>query len=58
MPVMQIPGFDTWVGKISWDRKWPGEFVYLVYLPGEFLGYEAWQATVQGAAKSQTLLID
>ena len=29
------PGFDSWVGKILWRRKWQST---LVFLPGEFHG--------------------
>ena len=45
------PGFDPWVGKIPWRRKWN---------PLQYSGLEnsmdrgAWRATVQGIAKSQT----
>ena len=44
-------GFDPWVGKVPWRRKWqptPG------FLPGESHG--AWQATVHGVAESRTRL--
>ena len=53
-PVMQRPGFDPWVGKIPWKRRW---LPTPVFLPGESHG-QAWQATVLGAAKSQTQLSD
>ena len=46
------PGFNPWVGKIPWRRKWqptPG------FLLGESHG-EAWWATVHGVAKSWTQL--
>ena len=33
MPAMQRPGFDPWVGNISWIRKW---LPTPVFLPGEF----------------------
>ena len=41
-------GFDPWVGKISWRRKWPPT---PVFLPGEFhgqrslVGYNPWGCT-------------
>lgn len=54
LPATQIPGFDTGVGKISWDRKWPGEFVYIVYLPGEFMDKKPGRLQSRGATKSQT----
>ena len=40
-----VPGFDPWVGKIPWRRKWQPT---PVFLPGEFhgqrslLGYSPW----------------
>ena len=40
-------GFDPWVRKIPWRRKWQPT---PVFLPGESHG--AWQATVHGVAKS------
>ena len=63
---MQETGFDSWVGKIPWRRKWQAT---PVFLPGEFHGENsilayriptrgAWRATVYGVAKSQTLLSD
>ena len=42
------PGFDPWVRRIPWRRKWqptPG------FLPGKSHG--AWQATIHGVAKSE-----
>ena len=42
---MQGPGFDSWVGKTPWRRKWQPT---LVFLPGEFhgqrsmVGYSSW----------------
>ena len=47
------PGFDPWVGKILWRRKWQPT---LVFLPGEFcgqrslVGYSPW-----GHKESDTL---
>ena len=48
------PGFDPWVGKIPWRRKWQPT---PVFLPGESHG-GAWRATVHGVAKSRTRLSD
>ena len=42
---MQRPGFDPWVGKIPWRRKWQPT---LVFLPGKshgqrtLVGYSTW----------------
>ena len=33
--VWETQGFDSWVGKILWSRKWQPS---LVFLPGEFHG--------------------
>jgi len=44
-------GFDPWVRKIPWRRKWqptPG------FLPGKPIDRGAWRATVHGVAQSQT----
>jgi len=35
LPAMQETGFDSWVGKIPWRRKWQP---IPVFLPGESLG--------------------
>ena len=35
LPAMQETGFDPWVGKIPWRRKWHPT---LVLWPGEFHG--------------------
>ena len=43
------PSFNAWVGKIPRRRKWP---LTPVFLPAESHGQEAWQAIVQGIAKS------
>ena len=32
------PGFDSWVGKISWSRKWQPT---PVFLPGKSLGWRS-----------------
>ena len=45
------PGFNPWVGKIHQIREWQPT---LVFLPGEFHGGGAWQATVYGVTKSCT----
>ena len=49
----RIPGFDPWVGKISWRRaKQP----ILVFLPREFRGRRAWQAVIyRGHKESNTI---
>jgi len=45
LSTMQEPGFDLWVRKILWRRKW---LLPPVFLPGEFhrqkslLGYSLW----------------
>ena len=43
-------GFNPWVGKIPWRRKWQPT---PVLLPGKLVGY-----TVHGVAKSRTRLSD
>ena len=48
-------GFDPWVGKIPWGRKWhPLQCSCL----GNPIDREAWWATVHGVTKSQTWLSD
>ena len=42
------PGFDPWVGKIPWRRKWQPHFLE------NPMGRRAWWVTVHGVAKSQT----
>ena len=54
------PGFDPWVGKIRWRKKWQPT---PVFLPGKFHGQRNlssvdWQATVRGVTKSWTRLSD
>ena len=44
-------GFDPWVSKIPWRRKWQPP---PVFLPGNFMDIGGWQATVCGVAKSRT----
>ena len=46
-------GFDPWLGKISWRRKWQPT---PVFLPGKSHGQRSLVATVHGAAKSWTRL--
>ena len=46
-------GFDPWVGKITWRKKWQPTPDY--YLENS-MDRRAWQATVNGATKSQTQL--
>ena len=46
-------GFDPWVGKIAWRRKWQPTSVFLLQNP---MDRGAWQAIVRGLAKSQTFL--
>ena len=50
------PGFDPWVGKIPWRRKWQPT---PVLLPRKSHGRRSLvQATVHGVAKNQTRLSD
>ena len=46
-------GFDPWVGKIPWRRKWQPT---PVFLPGKFSGQKSLVAADHGVAKSQTQL--
>ena len=48
------PGFNPWVRKIPWRRKWQPTLVFLL---GKF-HRGAWQAAVHGMTKSQTRLSD
>ena len=48
-------GFNLWVGKIPWRRKWQAT---PVFLPGKFHGLRSLGATVHTAAKSWTTLRD
>ena len=45
-------GFDPWVRKIPWRRKWQPTPVFL----GNPMDRGAWRATVHGVKKSQTQL--
>ena len=50
------PGFDSWVGKIPWRRKWQPT---PVLLPRKSYGWRSLvQATVHGVAKRRTRLSD
>ena len=46
-------GFDPWLRRIPWSRKWLST---PVLLPEKFHGKGAWRATVHGVSKSQTWL--
>ena len=49
----QRRGFDSWVGKIPWRRKWhPTQYSCL----GNSMGRGAWRATVHKTTESQTRL--
>ena len=45
LPAMEETGFDPWVGKIPWRRKWQPT---PVFLPENSMDRGAWQATLQG----------
>ena len=47
------PGFDPWVGKIPWRRKWQPAPVFCLENPTD---RGAWRAAVHGVAKSRTRL--
>ena len=49
----KMSGFDPWVEKIPWNRKWHATPVFSLENSME---REAWWATVHGVTKSQTLL--
>ena len=54
LPRCQRCGFDPWVGKIPWRRKWQPT---PVFLSGESCGQRSLEGyTVHGVAKSQTRL--
>ena len=48
--VWETPGFDPWVRKIPWRRKWQPT---PAFLPGESLDRGAWWATAHGVTKSR-----
>ena len=47
------PGFDSWVGKLPWRRKWHPALVWYSCLENPVDG-GAWRATVHGVAESDT----
>ena len=49
------PGFDPWVGKIPWRRKW---LLTPVFLPGEFHGQRSLTGYSSWGCRSQTRLSD
>ena len=49
------PGFNSWVGKIPWRRKWQPT---PVFLPGESLGQKILASYSPWDHKSQTQLSD
>ena len=54
-PTIQRHGFDTWVGKIPWRRKWQPT---PVFLPGESHGQRSLVGYSPRIAKSRTRLSD
>ena len=51
-PVMQE---ETWVRSLGWEGHWRREWQPTpVFLPGEFIDWRAWRATVHEVAKSWT----
>ena len=44
-------GFDPWIRKIPWRRKWQPT---PVFLPGKSMDRGAWRAAVHGVAESWT----
>ena len=44
-------GFNPWIGKIPWSRKWQPT---PVFLPGESHGQRSWRAVVHMVAESDT----
>jgi len=48
-------GFDPWVVKIPWSRKWQ---LAPVFLLGKFHRLRTWWITTHRVAKSQTRLSD
>ena len=57
LPVMRETGFDPWVRKIPWSRKWQPT---PVFLPGEFhgqrslKGYSPWSLEESDMTKKRT----
>ena len=52
MQETQETGFDPWVGKISWSRKWQ---TTPVFLPGKFHGQRSLAGSVYGISESDTI---
>ena len=48
LSAIRRPGFDPWVGKIPWRRKWKPT---PVFLPGESLGQRSLEGIVHGVKK-------
>ena len=48
----KIPGFDSWVGKIPWSRKWQPTLQYSCLENSMDRG--AWRATVHGITESDS----
>ena len=49
-------GFDLWVGKISWRRKWQPTIVFCLKICLKNSTERVWQATVPSVAKNRTQL--
>ena len=48
LPACRRRGFDPWVGKVLWSRKWQPT---PVFFPGKPMDRRAWWATVHGVTK-------
>ena len=55
LPAMKGPGFDPWVEKIPWRRKWNPLQDFCL---GNLMDRGTWWTTVHGIAKSWTRLSD
>ena len=44
-------GFDSWVRKTPWSRKWPPTLVFSL---GKFMDRGFWGVIIHGVTKSQT----
>ena len=53
LPIKQENGFNPWVGKLPWRRKWQPT---PAFLPEKSHGRTAWRAIVHEVAKSQACL--
>ena len=53
LPAIRNHGFDPWVRKMPWRRKWPHT---PVFLPGEFHGQRSLAGYSPWGLKSQTQL--